>query len=786
MKVTALCGAAIMLMALCLSAGALQLRLTTHQFDPVPGEPQMAQELRAAPPPAGKPGYYLLQLGGPVTEVQRGELHRAGVHLLGYVPEHAFLARMTPESATVVRSLRCVRWVGLYHPAYKLSPLIGTHNFKHPERLQDPWLNLVIRVHDTEDTRTVADAVRALGGEILDLVMAGNKRVLARVPEGLLHDIARIDAVVYIYERGEHFVCNNTTRWVIQTNQSGNTSVWSHGIRGEGQLVGEMDSGVDWQSCFFRDPEGDPIGNNHRKIQDYSTWGSGSAYDKCTDGHGSHVAGTLLGNDCTGAYSQYNGMACNARLIMQDIGQDGWLDCLLGLIYPPSSLTSAYQDAYNRGARIHTNSWGGSSNEYEAYAEDIDDFMWDNPEFLICFAMGNAGSGSGTIGYPATAKNCVSVGATQQASTQNNMASFSSRGPTYDGRCKPTVCAPGDGQNGGPPDIWSADNHASSTPTCAVCGSGWNGTSMSTPAVAGCATLVRQYYVDGYWPTGSANAPDGFVPSGALIKATLVAAGERMTGSGISGYPDDNQGWGRVLLEKALYFTGDALGLEVLDHASGISAGGTYATQLPLESGQAARFVLVWTDPAKAPPANPALVNNLNLRVSDPGGTSYWGNVFSGGQSCPGGNADTKNVVEVVHRNSPAAGWWTIEVVGQNVPQGPQPFALVVTGEFASPMTLSGSLSGGQLVLTWTSRPGAAGYWVYGADNNAYFQPGLTSPYQNRLAALSSLVTTWSCINGVGDPDHNWTYLVVAVDGAEQELGRTNYFGEHDFDTDVP
>jgi hypothetical protein len=776
----------VAIMTVTASADELQLRLTTHQFDPLIGEPAIPVELRAAEPPAGRPGYYLVQLTEPVTDSHKRELGREAASLLGYVPDCAFIARMTPESASAVRNLDFVRWVGLYHPAYKLSPLIGAHELRHPDRLRDPWLHLVIRVHDTEDTRIVADAVASLGGEVLDLVIVGNKRVLARIPEELLHEIARMDAVLYVFERGEHVVRNNTTRWVVQTNQTANTSIWSHGIHGEGQLVGEMDSGVDWQSCFFRDPQGDPIGSNHRKIQHYSTWGSGSAYDKCTDGHGSHVAGTVLGNDCTGAYAQYNGIAYNARLIMQDIGQDSFWDCLFGFIYPPSSLTSAFQDAYNRGARIHTNSWGGSSNEYEVYAEDIDDFMWDNPSFLVCFAMGNGGSGAGTIGYPATAKNCVSVGATQQATTQNNMASFSSRGPTYDGRCKPTVCAPGDGQSGGPPDIWSADNNANSSPTCNICGDGWNGTSMSTPAVAGCATLIRQYYADGFWPTGIANTPDGFEPSGALVKATLVAAGERMTGGGVSGYPDNNQGWGRVLLEKALYFAGDNLGLEIVDHGAGISTGNIYTTQVPLESSQPARFVLVWTDPSKSPPANPALVNNLNLRVTDPGGTSYWGNYFSGGQSAPGGGSDTKNVVEVVHRNNPAAGLWSVEVIGQNVPQGPQPFALVITGKPSSPMILTGSLTGGQLVLNWTSRPDATAYWVYGADNSAYFQPGLASPYMHRLAVLSSLVTSWSCANGVGDPDHNWTYLVVAVDGAGQELGRTNYFGEHDFHTDAP
>ena len=127
-----------------------------------------------------------------------------------------------------------------------------------------------------------------------------------------------------------------------------------------------------------------------------------------------------------------------------------------------------------------------------------------------------------------------------------------------------------------------------------------------------------------------------------------------------------------------------------------------------------------------------------------------------------------------------------VEVIGQNVPQGPQPFALVVTGECSSPMVLTGSVASGQLVLDWTSRPGAAAYWVYGADNNAYFPPGLTSPYQHRLAVLPPLVTTWSCSNGICDPDHNWTYLVVAVDAGDQELARSNYFGECDVGTVVP
>lgn len=108
-----------------------------------------------------------------------------------------------------------------------------------------------------------------------------------------------------------------------------------------------------------------------------------------------------------------------------------------------------------------------------------------------------------------------------------------------------------------------------------------------------------------------------------------------------------------------------------------------------------------------------------------------------------------------------------------------QDLKYAVLGVTAS-IDLTGIQSGGELVLSWTAVGGADGYWVYG-DELAYFGPGLTSPYAYRLAVLPPGTTTWSSANGIGDPDHNWTYLVLAVDAVEQLLGSSNRFGEHDF-----
>jgi hypothetical protein len=100
-----------------------------------------------------------------------------------------------------------------------------------------------------------------------------------------------------------------------------------------------------------------------------------------------------------------------------------------------------------------------------------------------------------------------------------------------------------------------------------------------------------------------------------------------------------------------------------------------------------------------------------------------------------------------------------------------------------TPIILTASLSGGEVVLSWTAVADAAAYWVYGASNSAYFLPGLAPGYQHRLAVLSPLFRTWSSTNGVGDPNANWTYLVLGVDPTEEVLDYSNRAGEHDFDT---
>ena len=99
-----------------------------------------------------------------------------------------------------------------------------------------------------------------------------------------------------------------------------------------------------------------------------------------------------------------------------------------------------YERAYEQGARIHSDSWGSScAGEYSAGAQASDQFMRDHPDFLQLVAAGNSGPGAGSIGCPATNKNGIAVGASENVPLSFQQAGYGSSAWTYhvpDDSCK--------------------------------------------------------------------------------------------------------------------------------------------------------------------------------------------------------------------------------------------------------------------------------------------------------------------------------------------------------------
>ena len=479
---------------------------------------------------------------------------------------------------------------------------------------------------------------------------------------------------------------NDLSYKTLQSGPNGvTTPIHDHGIHGEGQIVAVLDTGVDYTSCFFAEPDGrtppiDTVDLTRRKIIAYDFLydnpNSANAYDN--QGHGTHAAAAAVGDSGTPiVHDSEDSIAPGAKLIVQDAGYTGGDLCSQRPgIGCPVNLTPILEQAYQQGARIHSNSWGDAQGSpfapptanYPQSARDVDAFVFSHPDMLIVFNTGNWDGATGlapasTLSAPGSAKNTLDVGGTRDANLYSDtvLARFTLFGPTRDGRIKPDVVGPayvvaGDAQ------VVTKGDTCGATPQL--------GTSWSAPTIAGAAALVRQYYTDGFYPTGIATASNRFTPTAALLKATIIAAARRVpqivTPTGVQDtlpVPSSQQGWGFPVLDDALYFPGDLSKLRVQDDRA-LAQGESATMQLSVRSGVPFKAILVWTDPPGVP-----LVNDLDLHVVDPNGNDA-------------AQPDHTNNVEGVSIAQPLNGTYTITVSAPRLGMGPrQNYALVVTGD---------------------------------------------------------------------------------------------------------
>ncbi|MBN1593844.1 MAG: S8 family serine peptidase, partial [Candidatus Coatesbacteria bacterium] len=702
---------------------AAPLGFASCRFDPaVSGEPHFPEILVYRDVPSDGDVHYIAQFGSPISRDMRDSLLRTGARITGYVPDFAFAISASGAQIAAVKEIPGIVYVGVFHPAFKLPP-----DFQ-PERIGDflSWeevgdiIEVNIQAFPDAEIESLENEIETIRGHFsIDGSCCGHRRARFHVliPReefaDTVYSIARIQDVEWIeyYKPPELF--NDVARWVVQSYQDDYTPIWDHGIKGENQIVGIGDTGVDADMCFFYDDEeglpDDSVNNDQRKIIAYYDLAGNGDWD--AHGHGTHTSCSIAGDNSANenAYDENDGIAYNAKLVFQDIGRGS------SLSLPDDLYEDYFLQAFDAGAKLHSNSWGWSYwDEYSVYCQDSDAFMWDHKDFLILFSAGNDGPYGYSIGNPACAKSILTSGATENAYTYydpENMAYFSSHGPVADGRRKPTVSAPGY-------EVDSAMcDYNIGTYNCDT----WknSGTSMSCPIHAGCGALVRQYFVDGFYPSGEANASDSFIPSNALLKAVLVNCAQNMTGYYTDGdIPSNGQGWGRVRLDNTLHFSDDDLQLIVVDETTGLSTSEDTIFEYQVDGSSRLEVTLVWTDYPGEVYSNPSLVNDLDLVVSGPSGT-FKGSNYESGQSKEGGSADHLNPVESVQINSPEAGSYTITVTGYNVPEGPQSFALVVIGasEFVGgpwPMFMH---DGSHTCQGEGDLPGSAGVkWSYQAD----------------------------------------------------------------------
>ena len=614
----------------------------------------------AAAPEGSSPGggVRIVQFRTAIEPSVLDQVRALGVELLGYLPDRAYVVRVPAGTADRLAALPNVRWTGEVRPEWKIAPDLGTRSFVDPDRRIGGRMDVTADLFPGEDATALTEAVRSTGAEVRSIARFSDVvRLRVRADRSQVDSIARIPGIAWIEEAAEITSRNETTKWVIQDNIPDTTPVWDAGLHGEGQVIGHIDGRIDMNSCWFRDEVDNTPGPGHRKVIAYrSNSGLGA------DSHGTHTAGTSAGDQApVNGVSDYNGMAWAAKISHGNSGDISGSGTRVSNLY--DYLAAAHDD----GARVHTNSWGDDGTvQYTTWSQDIDRFSYEFEDSLVLFAITNGSS----LKTPENAKNVVAVGASQNGTASGNHCS-GGRGPTNDGRRKPEIYAPGC-------SIVSARNSTD----CLTRSS--TGTSMACPAVTGAGAIVRQYFEQGWYPSGTAVQDDALVPSGALVKATLLNSTVDMTG--VAGYPSDTEGWGRLLLENALYLDGDARTLSVMAdvrNAEGLATGQQAEHPLVVHDGtQTLKITVAWTEPPAALLAATATINDLDLEVVSPGGTLYRGNFVdpSSGLSLPDGTKDAINNLEMVVIDSPQTGEWTVRVVGAAVNEGTQGFAAVASG----------------------------------------------------------------------------------------------------------
>lgn len=684
------------------AGGPATIALSSGVIDVRGPSPEVPDSLRVKPGDAAAERYVLVKYPAPITAAQDQALREAAARVYAYLPSFAYLVRM-PEGATSSEALAAAGavWSQPYHPFYKIAPGVREASAGGPGAVK----SVLVQIYPDADLKRAVEAIRALGVTSVAGFKEGSLfsrvRLLLTPDEIAQHReaIARMPEVFWIDVEPRRALLNDTTIWVGQSGLSGGmeTPVFTSGLYGHDQIIGVLDTGIDPDMCYFRDPAkglpptnacdgGTLVDMGQRKViavnflDTVECSGGIGPNEWDNNDHGTHVAGTAAGDNFASPalHDPGDGMAPGAKLVIQDGGfnPDSCAD-LPGIGCPVVDLKPIFQQAYDQGARIHTNSWGDQEenpvqNTYTVGCEDVDQFMWEHRDMLLVFAAGNTGPSDGTVGSPSVAKSALSVGATQHAVNAGVMTGFSSCGPTSDGRIKPEVAIPGQ-------SIVSADSDYNATTN--NCGTrAMSGTSMASPAAAGLAALVRQYYENGFQTSGVAEFFDGFNPSGALVRATLVGSAQVMNNGVI---PAKCEGWGRITLDDALYFKSDARRLWVIDEEPGFmtgSAGEVKSFTFTVHaSGGPFKATLAWSDYPSTAAASPHINNDLDLNVTGPSG-AFHGNVFSGDESAAGGSEDRVNTLEQVLLKSPAPGEYTVSVRAFNVPNGPQPYALVVMG----------------------------------------------------------------------------------------------------------
>ena len=784
---------------------------------------------------------HLIQFAGPIKPEWRDTLEKFGVKIVNYVPQNAYLisgdaaalARLQAWSAVT----SVVQWDGEFVASYKIHPSARSRDeFGLPQQLDTDTFAIQLLDDGESNTNTLALIDRLkLAPVQRDFRVMRFRNLIVRLAADTLAEIANQPDVLSIQPYTEPGKQDERQAQIVAGNITGSS------LNGPGYLnwlatkgftqaqfdasafaVDITDSGIDNGTLspghFGLYAGGNPSSSS-RVIYNRlaGTPHAGSTLAGC-DGHGNLNAHILGGfNNASIGFPHTDSAGYHYGL-----GICPFVKLGSSVVFDPDLFTNPnyanlQSQAYASGARISANSWGVTNNTYTVDAQAFDALVRDaqpegstyatpgNQEMVIVFAAGNRGSTVNTVGAPGTAKNVITVGASESvnslssanggkssmgadgcgysdavADAANDLATFSSRGPCSDGRQKPDLVAPGTHIIGGVPQsiatvsgLGTALSCFKASSLCALSGGGVagstnnffplgqqfytvsSGTSHAAPAVAGACALLRQDFLN----------HNLAAPSPAMTKAFLMNSTRFLTGSGANdSLWSPGQGMGALNIGRAFDGVPRFLRDEVESDVFTASGQTRVFTGRIAQTNQPVRVTLAWTDAPGSTTGN-AFNNDLDLTV-EVGGSTYLGNRFSGAYSIVGGSTDAKNNVESVMLPAGISGDITVTITAANINSDGVPnygssldqdFALVVYN--ATNTTVPRISVANTAVL-------AEGFF----PTNGAIDPGemvtLSIALRNTgTLAASNLIVSLLATNGISSSSAAQAYGVLPADG---------------------
>jgi len=636
---------------LSLTTPETRLMLRCGAFDPLERMPAIPAMLRSD----SSNRVYLVQFHTQILAEYRSGLEAAGAEIFHFIPYQTCVARMSAEVAHRVARLPYVRWVGDLHPAYRLEEAL-VETVLGGRELPPQRYNLVL-VDWQNDHRALEDAIIDLGGTI-DNVPEGSMLIEATLTGAQLLEAAALNTVLWI------------DRWTPIESDVDNAR-----IQGGADFL-EPKKTLGYTGKGLRGYNTEAIYSTHTEFA-ATSYRSGPIRHRSTsaDSHGTSVNGIIFAR----------GVRADARGLCPDA------QC----ISASSSVVSANRDVVTQEAvdpnlqykaMFMTASWGNSRTvQYTSVSSQMDDilFKYDIPHTQ---SQSNAGATSVPRDSrpQAWAKNMISVGGVRHGNNANPADDAwnksGSIGPAPDGRIKPDIAAYYD-------SIRTTSGSASYTES-------FGGTSGATPIVNGHVGLIVEMFTDGIFghplrPNSSWQNRFENKPHMTTTKALLLNTARQYPFSGANhDLTRVHVGYGFPSLEDLYTLRNKLL---AIDESVVLSNRQSATWFVFVPAGEPLfRVTLDYADPAGLPNSTVNRINNLDLKVTAPDGTSYWGNngLLVGNYSTPGGAANTIDTVENVFVNNPPSGLWTVTVIAAELNQDSHvetpgvdaDFALVVSG----------------------------------------------------------------------------------------------------------